>query len=46
MICKMNFDMFFGILVFDPTRGFSMGYSLSMMNDFQTGLISRIFSVF
>ena len=46
MICRMNFDMFFGILIFDPKRGFSMGYSLCMMADFQNGLISKIFSVF
>ena len=42
----MNFDMFYGILNFDPKRGFCMGHSLCMMGDFQTGLISRIFSVF
>ena len=42
----MDFDMFFGILVFDPKRGFCKAYSLCMMADFQNGLISRIFSVF
>ena len=42
----MDFDMFFGILIFDPKSGFFMGYSLCMMADFQNGLISRTFSVF
>ena len=42
----MDFDMFFGILIFDPKWGFCMGYSLCMMADFQNGLISRIFVVF
>ena len=46
MICGMDFDMFFGIFIFDPKSGFCMGYSLSMMGDFQNGLISGIFSVF
>ena len=46
MICRMDFDMFFGIVIFDPKWRFSMGYSLCMMADFQNGLISRIFSVF
>ena len=46
MICRMDFDMFFGILIFDPKSGFSMGYSLCVMADFQNGLISRIFSGF
>ena len=46
MICRMDFDMFFGILIFDPKWGFCKGYSLCMMGDFQNGLISRIFSVF
>ena len=46
MICRIDFDMFFGILIFDPKREFCMGYSLCMMVDFQNGLISRIFSVF
>ena len=41
----MDFDMFFGILIFDPKSGFCMGYSLCMMADFQNGLISRVFSV-
>ena len=46
MICRMDFDMFFGILNFERKSGFCMGYSLCMMADFQSGLISRLFSVF
>ena len=46
MICRMDFDMFFEILIFDPKWGFCKGYSLCMMGDFQNGLNSRIFSVF
>ena len=46
MICRMDFDMFFGILIFDPRWWFCKGYRLCMMADFQNGLISRIFSVF
>ena len=46
MISRIDFDTFSGILIFDPKRGFCMGYSLCMMVDFQNGLISRIFSVF
>ena len=42
----MDFDMFFGILIFDPKWGFCKAYSLCMMADFQNALISRIFSVF
>ena len=45
MICEMAFGMFFLILIFDPKWGFSKGYSLCMMADFQNGLISRKFSV-
>ena len=45
MICRMDFDMIFGILIFDPKWGFCKGYSLCMMGDFENGLISRIFSV-
>ena len=45
MICTMDFDMFSAILIFDLKSGFCMGYSLCMKADFQTGLISRIFSV-
>ena len=46
MICRMDFDMFFGILNFDPKSGFCMAYSLWMMADFQNAIISRIFGVF
>ena len=46
MICRMDFDMFCGILIFDPKLEFCMGYSLCMMADFQNALISRIFGVF
>ena len=46
MICRMDFDMFFGILIFDPNLPFSMGYSLCMMAEFQNGLMCRIFGVF
>ena len=46
MICRMDFDMFFGIFIFEPKGGFCMGYSLCMMADFQNALISRIFGVF
>ena len=42
----MDFDMLFGILIFDPKSGFCMGYSLCMMADIQNGLTSRIGSVF
>ena len=38
--CRMDFDMFFGILIFDPKWGFCM------MAEFQNDLISRIFGVF
>ena len=46
MICRVDFDMFFGILIFAPKLGFCMGYRLCMMADFQNALISRIFGVF
>ena len=46
MVCRMDFDMFFGILIFDPKLGFCKGYSPCMMGDFENGLISRIVSVF
>ena len=46
MICRMDFDMFFAILIFDPRSGISMGYSLCVMGDFQNGFISRIFGFF
>ena len=46
MICRIDFDMFFGILIFDPKSRFCMGYSLCIMADFQNALISPIFGVF
>ena len=46
MICKIHFDMLFGILIFDLNCGFCMGYSVSMMAAFQNGLISRVLVVF
>ena len=46
MICKVDFDMFSGNIIFNPKWGFCMGYSLCMMADFQNVLISRIFSCF
>ena len=46
MISTMDFDMFFGILIFEPKCGFCMGYSLCMMTDFQSGLIFPIFGIF
>ena len=42
MICRMDFEMSFGILIFDTKGAFCMEYSLSMMADFKNGLISRI----
>ena len=35
MICRKDFDMAFGILIFDPKGGFYIAYSLCMMADFQ-----------
>ena len=46
MICRMDFDMFFEILILDGKLGFCMGFSLCMIADFQNGLISRIFGLF
>ena len=46
MICRVDFDTFFGILIFDPQSGFSIGYSLCMMADFQNCFISGMFSFF
>ena len=47
MICRMVFDMPFGILLFHPKSGFCMGYSLCMMANVQNSLISGVFlSVF
>ena len=33
MICRMDYDMVFGILNVDAKGGFCMGYSLCMMAD-------------
>ena len=46
MICRRDFEKFFGILIFDPKSGFCLGYRLWMMANFQNALISRIFGVF
>ena len=46
MTCRMDFDMFFGNLIFDSKGRFLKCYSLCIMADFQNRLISRIFSVF
>ena len=46
MICRMDCDMFFGILIFDPKWWFWKGYSLCMMGDFQNDLIFGVLSVF
>ena len=46
MICRMDFDMFFKVLVFYPKGEFCMGYSLCIIAEYQSGLISRIFGVF
>ena len=45
IICRMDFEMFSAILVFDPKSGFCMGYS-PLCADLPNGLISGIFSVF
>ena len=45
MICTIDFDIFFSILIFEPNSRFSMGYSLCMMADFQNALITGIFRV-
>ena len=46
MICRMDFDMLFGIVIFDPKREFCMGYSLCIMADIQNALTPQIFGVF
>ena len=47
MICTMDFDTCFGILIFEPFHDFARAIaSLCMVADFQNALISRIFSVF
>ena len=45
MICRVDFKMCFGILIFDRKCGFFIGYSLCKIADFQNGLICRIFGV-
>ena len=42
---RIDFCMFFGILIFDPNRTFWQGYSLWKLADFQNGVISGIFGV-
>ena len=37
---RIDFCMFFGILIFDPNRPFWLGYSLCKIADFQNGVIS------
>ena len=46
MIFRIDFEMFWGLLIFDSKSGFCMGYSLCMMADFKNARISRIFVVF
>ena len=46
MTFKMDFDMFFGILIFEPKLEFCISYSLCVMADFKNALISRMFRVF
>ena len=47
-ICRKDFDMFFGILIFlRQSEDFAWAIAFAcMMADFQNALISRIFSVF
>ena len=45
MICRIHFDKFFGILIFDLKLEFCMGYNLYMMAGFQNALTSRICGV-
>ena len=46
MICRLDFDMFFRILISDPKWGFCICYSLCLVAGLQNCLISRIFGVF
>ena len=49
MICRMDFDMVFGILIFDPKYLLCMNLcvmSLFVMTDFENGVIFRVFGVF
>ena len=41
-----DFDMFFGILIFEPKWRFCICYSLCIMADFQNALFTGIFRVF
>ena len=46
MICTMDFDMFFEVLIFEPKWRFGKVYSLCMMADCQNALIFGIFRGF
>ena len=47
MICRIDFDMFFGILILSQSEDFAWAIAFAcMMADFQNALISRIFGVF
>ena len=47
IICRMDFDMFFGILILSQSEDFVWPIAFAcMMADFQNALISGIFSVF
>ena len=43
---RMDFDLFFEILIFEPKWEFCMGYSLWMIADFQNALIYTFIGVF
>ena len=45
MICRMDVDIFFGILIFGQKQGYCMGYRLCMITDFQNAISSQIFRV-
>ena len=40
IICRIDFDIFFVILISDLKSKFFMGYRIGMMADFQNGLTS------
>ena len=47
MICRMDLDMSFGILIFSQSEDFAWAIAFAcMMADFQNAFISRIFGVF
>ena len=46
MTSRIDFDMFFGILIFDLKSRFCEGHSFYMMANFQNGLFSLLFGVF